>query len=521
MYLQSKDSDSYVTLGVQHGSEDCNSGAHITFLHDQQSQFVDGIMTTRSKAAITPSSNPSLPPAARTQNKKKREHFPGDPRFEIALAVTDEDVRNPRENRMLRTHLLDFLIQQAAPTATSEDNSDPNGCRTYLAGLGVKHYIQESNILLSDMKRNARKIQRIRGSVRTSIVSDKQSDIIFPIIESHHFYVLVVQIASFSRSLYKRVHCYDSLQHSERGGRGQKGAGTPEQQQFLEQLNTYIMMFVFHENEDLHQPSSTLSSQLEFRSCPGQDNFIDCGLFSVGVVLHLLANLEVESNTFNQANVSHLRNLLGCFLHNRSRKVPSSLIRNCFPRLKGTSILGQDGIEEVDGASPTGADAARMRPSTSASASGTRAEADGSLDLAMETILQDSNMQVFACLDDVSSIVSTYENQTGNRLRILRSERNKYRLYRCTAHVDCTYEVLFGRKRLDGNLMLKRIQNKHGGVHSASRARDGRRWKERRAGKVDNVIVQVLKTKKDAPIPADIVKTAATSKGEVILYSAA
>jgi len=265
-------------------------------------------------------------------------------------------------------------------------------------------------------------------------------------MESHQFYVLVVQIALCFRSLYKSVHCYDSLQHSERG-RGQKGAGTPEQQHFLEQLNTYIMMFVFHENEDLHQPSSTLSSQLEFWSCPGQDNFFDCGLFSVGVVLHLLANLEVESNTFNQANVSHLRNLLGCFLHNRSRKVPSSLIRNCFPRLKGTSILGHDGIEEVDGASPTVADAARMSTSTSASAPGTRAEADESLDLAMETILQDGNMQVFACLDDVSAIVSTYENQTGNRLRILRSERNKYRLYRCTAHVDCTYEVLFGRKR--------------------------------------------------------------------------
>jgi hypothetical protein len=63
-------------------------------LHDQQSQFVDGIMTTRSKAAITPSSIPSLPPSVRTHNKKKKEHFPGNPRFEIALSVTDEDVRN-------------------------------------------------------------------------------------------------------------------------------------------------------------------------------------------------------------------------------------------------------------------------------------------------------------------------------------------------------------------------------------------------------------------------------------------
>ena len=162
-------------------------------------------MTTRSKAAITPSNNPSLPPAATTQNKKML-HFPGDPRYEISLSVTDEDVTNLRKNKMLRKHLLDFLIQQAAPTATtSEDKTDPNGCTKYLAGLGVKHYIQESNILLSEMKRHARKIQRVRGSVRT-IATNKRSVIIFPIIESHHFYVLVVQIALFSHSSYERVH---------------------------------------------------------------------------------------------------------------------------------------------------------------------------------------------------------------------------------------------------------------------------------------------------------------------------
>ena len=467
----------------------------------------------------TPSSVAALPPgAARTKNRKSQ-HFPGDPRFEITLSVTDEDVSHLREDMQLRTHLLDFLIQQAAPSAPPEGKTDQNGCTTYLAGLAVKHYIQESNKLLSDMKAHMRKIQRIRGSVCT-IATNKRSVIIFPIIESHHFYILVVQIAPSSRSLYERVHCYDSLRHSERGRGQNKGPGTPEQQQFLEHLNTYVRNFIFHENEKLHrQPSSsTLSNKLEFRPCPGQANAVDCGLFSVGVVLHLLANVEIESNTFNQANVSHLRNLLGCFLHNRSKKVPSSLIRNCFPHLKGTSILHQVGIEEVDVTSPTTSTAA----TTSASAGGTASD-EGSPaipDLAMETLLRDSNQQVFACLDDVNPIVTTYEIQTGNRLRILRSERNKYRLYRCVAHVNCTYEVLFGRRRLDGNYILKRINNKHVGVHSAARARDGRRWKERRAGKLDKFVVQVLKTKKEPPIPADIVKTA-TSNGEVIPYYAA
>jgi hypothetical protein len=68
---------------------------------------------------------------------------------------------------------------------------------------------------------------------------------------------------------------------------------------------------------------------------------------------------------------------------------------------------------------------------------------------------------------------------------------------------------------------LKRISNKQRGVRCASRAKDGWRWKERRAGKLNGVVVQVLKTKKDKPVPANIVKTAATTCGEVVPYFAA
>jgi hypothetical protein len=68
---------------------------------------------------------------------------------------------------------------------------------------------------------------------------------------------------------------------------------------------------------------------------------------------------------------------------------------------------------------------------------------------------------------------------------------------------------------------LKRINNIHTGGRRSSRARDGRRWKERRVGKLDNVIVQVLNTKKDKPVPADLVKTAATLNGDVVPYFAA
>ena len=73
----------------------------------------------------------------------------------------------------------------------------------------------------------------------------------------------------------------------------------------------------------------------------------------------------------------------------------------------------------------------------------------------------------------------------------------------------------------DGWFTLKWVNNKHLGIFRLSQARDGRRWKECRVGKLlNNVVIQVLKTpKNDKPVPADIVKTAATrTNSEVIPY---
>ena len=96
-------------------------------------------MTTRSKSTTTiPSNVPSLPS---TSNNKKKEHFPGDPRFGIALSVTQEDVLALREDKMLSTRLLDFLIQQAAPVSSTEEAqplSQKNGLQRTLEVLAFK-----------------------------------------------------------------------------------------------------------------------------------------------------------------------------------------------------------------------------------------------------------------------------------------------------------------------------------------------------------------------------------------------
>ena len=57
-------------------------------------------------------------------------------------------------------------------------------------------------------------------------------------------------------------------------------------------------------------------------------------------------------------------------------------------------------------------------------------------------------------------MVKTYKKISGTRLKISRSNKtNRFsRLYKCCEHMYCTYEILFGRHRLDGSFAVKRIK---------------------------------------------------------------
>ena len=54
-----------------------------------------------------------------------------------------------------------------------------------------------------------------------------------------------------------------------------------------------------------------------------------------------------------------------------------------------------------------------------------------------------------------------------------------------------------------------------------SRAADGRQLKKRRQGRLDDVVVRVLRTKEGAPTPGDIVKTAGTKNNMSVPYQVA
>ena len=139
-------------------------------------------------------------------------------------------------------------------------------------------------------------------------------------------------------------------------------------------------------------------------------------------------------------------------------------------------------------------------------------------DTVFQDILRELNIVEFPTLDDVGPVVEAYEKKSGNRLSIRRSLIGEFRLYVCKEHVNCTVQMYIGRRRLDGAYGVKRNITNHTVERCEPRARDGRQWKKRHAGKLDDMIVQVVRTKKDRPTPADVIKTAASRDGEVITY---
>ena len=78
-------------------------------------------------------------------------------------------------------------------------------------------------------------------------------------------------------------------------------------------------------------------------STPQQSNFHDCSLFMVSVVLHLLSNVDLKADTFNQGHISLLYQTISNIFANASKKknphydslkhMPADVIYNCFPSL--------------------------------------------------------------------------------------------------------------------------------------------------------------------------------------------
>jgi hypothetical protein len=260
---------------------------------------------------------------------------------------------------MLITRLLDCLIQRAAaPPPADEISSDT---KIFLGGLGTRSYMESCNALfqgdtLPVTRDKTFRIQKIRS--RLEHVFDMENDctnrLIIPIVQSLHFFVLVVDFKHTCPEFFVNVECYDSMRSS-RSTRGTQAltAGPPASE-IVAEVNVFLCHFVLHRDahQHLHRPSIEVFEKVRYHSCPAQRNGIDCGLFCVGIVLHILDRKTVDSNTFTYHNVTELSFKLSTHFtqdDNEPNHQPttSQVVRDCFPKLQGTSIVSEYGVEDV------------------------------------------------------------------------------------------------------------------------------------------------------------------------------
>ena len=142
-------------------------------------------------------------------------------------------------------------------------------------------------------------------------------------------------------------------------------------------------------------------------------------------------------------------------------------------------------------------------------------------DYVWDSLLKELNVQSFGALDDVAPIIDKYQKQSGNHVAVCRSNRDRFRLYKCVEHVNCTFRVHVGRRRLDGRYVIKKQSvMRHTNVRRPSKDKNGRQWKERRAGRVKEFVTEASKKKLGSPTTRDVI-TEAMLKGEVFPYHAA
>jgi hypothetical protein len=75
----------------------------------------------------------------------------------------------------------------------------------------------------------------------------------------------------------------------------------------------------------------------------------------------------------------------------------------------------------------------------------------GTVDNVFEDLLSEQSVHhAYPCIEDFDPIVKAYKRKSGNHLAVICSERSIYRHYMRKEHVNCSFEVVIGRRRGHG-----------------------------------------------------------------------
>jgi hypothetical protein len=308
-----------------------------------------------------------------SRNSNVPPHFPGDPRYGIALSPHPDDVEALLKDEWLSTRLLDYLIQRASPPLDL-DASIPLSLESppfvMVGGLATQFYVESCNELYSTfhskkipvtdedkkiLDNDKKRFKKLCASI--DAITSLHPNLVFVIpllINNAHFHVVRICGSRDDINFYTETECFDSM----------FGPGLVHNNarsgllKFLVDFNKFVVNFIISPSisdnklkteKELH---GKLLSRMKYSSCPQQDNCFDCGLFSVAIVLHILDGQEITRQLFSQENITDLRFDLGSHLSsvpNLTRyPLPSELIRKHFTSITYFDDMIVPGVSTKD-----------------------------------------------------------------------------------------------------------------------------------------------------------------------------
>ena len=228
--------------------------------------------------------------------------YPQDPRFGIPLTLSNIHVAPLCNGKMLSQNVIDYLIQRAAPIPDGEIEGVGyvvcGGTGAMMSMISLNESYTDNDVKV--IERGRKEMKDFRNGKYTVVV---------PHIKEPHYFVVSITVRSDNPVIYEAVHVYDSMVVPSKDAGNLSHA---EALAFLQVFNEYWHNFVLCDdgNETREMRESVLYGLGTIKLTPQQHGGLDCGLFVVGVVLHLLEGIPVNTSSFDRHMVSGLRTSL-------------------------------------------------------------------------------------------------------------------------------------------------------------------------------------------------------------------
>ena len=216
--------------------------------------------------------------------------------------MSAKDLNDLSKKRFLDTSLIDFLLQNClSEVVTSSTNLFVGSALFPTTIAKVDNDIFEE---AKTKKVQQRRVERKRASLAR--FSDIPVTFLMPVIEEGHFFVLEIDVDPNDADFYLSVRCYDSMEMPTRTVtrvRSERNTVKLEKASAsVENMDLWFRNYIYGVKETAVKPIDLLT----FHECPHQTNGHDCGLFLLGVTLHLACRLSVDKDTFVQGDVSFM-----------------------------------------------------------------------------------------------------------------------------------------------------------------------------------------------------------------------